>query len=100
MDYYDYFELDKTPRFYDMNEAFQAAKAEAKHVLSHTKHWDLISDGNNTVYFSYRHETYTVDLPQDKEAIGKWACHLAEKTWIHPEAIYEFIHVAFAAREL
>ena len=98
MNYHEYFGLDRSPKCFDMDELNQAVNAEARHILTHAKYWDLKWDENNEPYLSYRPSNYDITLPKDRQSIGKWAYHIAMKTWMNPEAIYEFIHVAMAAK--
>jgi hypothetical protein len=94
-EYRKYFNLPPVKeRTFGFEEMMQACNAETKHVLSHAKHWDVKWDSENKIYLSYRHSSYDVDLPKDRDDLGGWAVHLANKVWIEPESIYEFIHLA------
>ena len=98
MDYHKYFGLDTRSVCVGFDEMARAVNAEERHILAHAKYWDLKWDENKNPYLSYRFGNYDIDLPKGRKEIGEWAYHISKKTWMHPEAIYEFIHVACAAK--
>jgi hypothetical protein len=99
MEYHDYFGLTDKSQFLGLDELDRACEAERRHILTHAKHWDLKWDEDGKPYLSYRHGNYDVELPVGRDSIATWAFHIAQKTWMHPESVYEFIHVAQAANK-
>jgi hypothetical protein len=90
-----YFQISNDGKSLITMEFPEITEPERKHILSNPKFWGIEWTGNQ-VFFVYQGNEgggYDIHLPANRKELTNQACHLAEKTWIHPEAVFEFIQL-------